>query len=269
MRHWFVGWDARDDLSSRVAIRSMGSMVRCDGSMVRTGSTGIKVHFLKDYELRRAGLFWRSYEVKPNGQMIDNGDGKPFSTAFSFTRFCVPELARMMGIHEPVLFTDPDVMLRANINELFDLWRDEYSVMCVQHDHTPKEATKFDGIEQTKYFRKNWSSLMLIHPDRTTALTPHQVNNRNGSWLHAMLWAGADTDIGAIGNEWNHLVGYNEPRPDAKLVHFTLGTPDVPGRENDAYADEWRSYLTDGEREELNSRVPAQLPGQMKKHGGP
>jgi hypothetical protein len=28
---------------------------------------------------------------------------------------------------------------------------------------------------------------------------------------------------------------------DPALVHFTLGTPDLPGHDDDPYADEWRS----------------------------
>lgn len=235
--HWFIGFDPRDELAGTVAVRSMlRHSLPCDA----------KVHFLRDHELRRAGIYWRSYEVRPNGQMIDMGDGKPCSTQFSFSRFCVPELARMMGIHEPVLFTDPDMMFRANISELFAQWDDTKSVMCIPHDHTPPEDTKFDGIEQTRYFRKNWSSVMLMHPDRTKGLTPQKVNNWPGSQLHALLWA-KDEEIGQIGFEWNHLVGYNEPNPNAKLVHFTLGTPDIPGRERDEFADEWRGYVAQDE----------------------
>lgn len=261
MRHWFVGFDVRDDLASSVAIRSHARHSFPNGG-------DVKIHLLKDHELRRAGLYWRSYEVRPNGQHIDYADGKPFSTAFSFTRFAVPELARRMGIHEPVLFTDPDILLRADINKLFACWDDTKSVMAVQHDHTPKEATKFDGIEQTKYFRKNWSSVMLMHPDRTKGLTPQALNNRTGAYLHALLWAGPDENIGALPKEWNHLVGYDEPSADAKLVHYTLGTPDVPGREHDEYADLWRTYLTDEERDEITARVMAQPPAAMKKLGG-
>lgn len=236
--HWFVGYDPRDDLAGRVAMRSMNALCWPEQE--------VHVHFLKDHELRRAGIYWRSYEVRPNGQHIDFADGKPFSTHFSFSRFIVPELARMMGIHEPVLFTDPDVMLRAPIPQLFRQWDDSKAVMCVPHDHTPPEMTKFDGIEQTRYFRKNWSSVMLMHPDRTKALTPQKVNNWSGAQLHALLWA-KDEEIGALGFEWNHLVGYDAPNQDAKLVHFTLGTPDVPGRENDEFADTWRSYVQPGE----------------------
>lgn len=235
--NWFLGSDPRDELASQVAIRSMLKHARFEGD--------IKIHLLKDHELRRAGLYWRAYEVRPNGQGVDLIDGKPFSTQFSFTRFCVPELARMMGIHEPVLFTDPDVMWCAPIEDLFAQYKLGKSVMCVPHDHMPKEMTKFDGIMQERYFRKNWSSVMLIHPDLTRACDPQKVNNRPGSWLHALLWA-KDDDIGELPFEWNHLVGYDEKK-DAKLVHFTLGTPDSPGRENDEHAAEWLSYVKDGE----------------------
>jgi hypothetical protein len=264
-RYVFIGWDPRDALAAKVA----------DRSLYRQRHRGdVRVVFLKDHELRRAGLYWRSYEVRPNGQMMDDGDGKPFSTAFSFTRFLVPEIARQMGIHDPVLFVDPDVLFRADVMRLFNEWDDSKSVMCVQHDHRPKELTKFDGLEQTKYFRKNWSSVMLLHPDRTLALTPHKVNNLPGSELHALLWAGSDDNIGALDPAWNHLVGYSEPNPDAKLVHFTLGTPDMPGRENDEFAAEWRRYCTGptylhpAEIDPPPYLIP-QIPPQAKRMGGP
>lgn len=232
----FIGWDARDSLAYNVAVRSIH----------RHCAKGVMVIPLKDHELRRAGFYWRAYEVRANGQKIDAGDGKPFSTDFSFARFCVPELARAMGIHEPVLFTDPDILLRADINELFDLWDGKSAVQCVQHDHRPAEMTKMDGLEQTRYFRKNWSSVMLLHPDQTKELNVYKANNWRGSDLHAMLWT-EDRGIGSLPKEWNHLVNYDEPNPNAKLAHFTLGTPDMGGRENDEFADEWRSYLTTDE----------------------
>ena len=252
-RVWFCGFDARDDIASRVAIRSM----------VRHCARGIRVVLLRDHELRQSGFYWRQHEVRPNGQKIDSGDGKPFSTDFSFTRFCVPELARAMGIHDPVLFTDPDIMLRADVNELFDAWDDKYAVMCVQHDHKPKELEKMGGLEQTKYFRKNWSSVMLMHPARTTGLNTYKVNNWSGSQLHALLWA-EDKEIGALDKRWNHLVGYDEPRPDAALVHFTLGDPLSPGRANDEYAEEWRSYLEPDELNNPLAEITAPLPAGWK-----
>lgn len=239
--YWFIGYDPRDDLASKVAIRSMRKHTKAD----------VEVIPLRDHELRRLGIYWRAYEVRENGQMIDRRDGKPFSTQFSFSRFCAAELARRMNITDPVLFTDADVMFRADIKELFAHWDSRKCAMCVQHDHKPKEETKFDGLEQTRYFRKNWSSVMLISPKRSTRLDCYAVNNWTGAQLHALLWAD-DRDIGKLPSEWNHLVGYSKPSPKAKLVHFTLGTPDMPGREADEFAKEWRSYTQEGEMPPLN-----------------
>lgn len=58
------------------------------------------------------------------------------------------------------LFCDLDFMFRDDIKKLFALADDRYAVMCVQHDYQPPEETKMDGRTQTKYARKNWSSLM-------------------------------------------------------------------------------------------------------------
>lgn len=254
--HWFVGFDIRDELAGKVAVRSMLKHAKFTGE--------IKIHFLREHELRRAGIYWRSYHVGPNGQMLDDADGKNFSTAFSFTRFAVPELARLMNIHEPVLFTDPDVMFRAPIEDLFGLWQDGLGVMSVQHEHQPKEMKKFDGLQQERYFRKNWSSVMLMHPDYTRALTPQKLNNSTGAYLHALLWA-KDEDIGALGVEWNHLVGYNDPNANAKLVHFTLGDPSIAGRERDEFSDEWRAYLEPGDIPETYAAVPPRKIGPVWK----
>ena len=38
----------------------------------------------------------------------------------------------------------------------------------------------------------------------------------------------------------NHLVGYNPPRTDAALVHYTLGGPYFSAYEDCEYADDWR-----------------------------
>ena len=38
-------------------------------------------------------------------------------------------------------------------------------------------------------------------------------------------------------------VGYDDPRNDAKLVHFTQGVPFFPETEGTEYVDEWRSEL--------------------------
>ncbi len=47
--------------------------------------------------------------------------------------------------------------------------------------------------------------------------------------------------VGTLPSEWNHLVNYDNPRADAKLVHFTQGIPCFPETADDEYADEWRA----------------------------
>jgi hypothetical protein len=41
---------------------------------------------------------------------------------------------------------------------------------------------------------------------------------------HGIDWLSEDL-IGDLPREWNHLVGYDAPRSDAKLVHYTQGMP--------------------------------------------
>ena len=45
--------------------------------------------------------------------------------------------------------------------------------------------------------------------------------------------------IGALPDRWNHLVGYNAPRADAALVHYTLGGPYFAEYAACEYAAEW------------------------------
>ena len=236
MKHIFIGYDPREDIACKVAERS-----------IARHSANVQVHRLVDWDLRKQGVYWRGYRVDGNGQMYDERDGKPFSTMFTFTRFCVPALAKQMGITEPVMFTDSDVMWRADPEEMFSLWDEAYAVMCVQHDHLPEETMKMDGVAQTRYFRKNWSSVMLIHPEKVPLLTPGTANQRAGSYLHGMLWT-EDHLIGALPEEWNYLVRWSDPAkvPNPKLVHFTEGVPAMPGYENDEYAEEWWSYAKQG-----------------------
>ena len=47
--------------------------------------------------------------------------------------------------------------------------------------------------------------------------------------------------MGELPIEFNHLVGEYAPNPDAKIVHFTLGTPCFEGYEEQEFADEWRA----------------------------
>jgi len=218
----YVGWDQRDATAYQV----------CKKSILDNASIPVEVIPLKDWELRQRGCYWRAYRVDPKGQMWDDRDGKPFSTNFSFTRFCVPWLADYKD--ERVVFCDADMLWRADIAELMVEADKEAAVSCVQHDHRPEETKKMDGVLQTVYARKNWSSFMVINPSKCQSLTPYAINNQSGSWLHSMCWT---DDISGLPEEWNWLNGWSSPDLDPKVIHYTLGTPDMDP--NVSYAGLW------------------------------
>ncbi|MFN7508484.1 MAG: glycosyltransferase [Betaproteobacteria bacterium] len=160
------------------------------------------------------------------------------STDFSFSRFLTPYLSGYEGWS---VFMDCDMLMRDDIAGLWALRDERYAVMCVKHDHQPKEDTKFLGAVQTKYEKKNWSSVMLFNNARCRALTPDYVNRATGLELHQFKWLSNDNLIGSLPPRWNHLVGYQAPSGEAALVHFTLGGPYFDDYVDCEYASEWHS----------------------------
>ena len=226
----FIGWDQRDALAYEVCCRSL----------LQHASVPLDIRPLKHWELRRAGLYWRPYLCDEQGQQWDVFDGKPFSTGFSFTRFLVPELCNFAD--EWVLFCDADFLWRADVARLFAAADGQpEAVFVVKHNHWPAETLKMGGVLQTRYARKNWSSLMLLNPSRCRALTRHVVSNWPGGDLHALAWLD-DAAIGALPERWNWLEGHSDVDGTASAVHFTRGTPDMPGCAGAHYAEEWRRY---------------------------
>jgi|CXWL01.1.fsa_nt_gi hypothetical protein len=224
----FIGYDVRDDVASKV----------CRDSLLAHSSIPLDIKLLKMHELRKPG-FRRAYFVDESGQMYDARDRKPFSTLFSFTRFLVPHICKYDD--EPALFMDGDFLVRADIKELLDLYNPDLAVQCVQHDHKPTEYSKMDGVLQTVYDRKNWSSLMLFTPSKCRELSAYTVNSADGWWLHGMRWA-QDDDIGPLPETWNWLVGHSNPAITPKGVHFTGGTPDMELAVKSDFDAEWWAY---------------------------
>jgi len=160
------------------------------------------------------------------------------STEFSFSRFLTPWLA---GYEGWAVFMDCDMLMREDIAGLWKLRDERFAVQVVKHIHVPKEAVKFNDHTQTKYEKKNWSSVMLMNCARCKALTPEYVNNASGLELHQFKWLESEELIGALPAKWNHLVSYDPPRPDAALAHFTIGGPWFKEYEDCEFADEWRA----------------------------
>lgn len=159
------------------------------------------------------------------------------STDFSFSRFLTPYLSAYEGWS---VFMDCDMLMLDDISNLFALRDERFAVMAVKHDHVPKERRKFLGEPQTVYEKKNWSSVLLFNNARCRSLTPEYVNCASGLELHQFKWVQGDDLIGGLPSCWNHLVGYDPPRPDVSLAHYTLGGPYFDEYKDCEYAQEWR-----------------------------
>lgn len=227
----FIGWDGREPTAWKV----------CAASLVARSVYPPIVAPVTRTTLERSGLYERPTVRDERGVLIDLISKAPMSTDFSLARFWVPHLARERSGW--VLFCDCDFLFRASVEELFALRDRRYAVMVVKHKHKPSETTKMDAQPQTRYARKNWSSLMLWnleHPSLTN-LSPHLLNTAAGTDLHQFCWL-KDEEIGALSEEWNWLDGHSSAELEPKAVHFTRGTPDMIGYEHTRYAPEWNRY---------------------------
>ncbi len=225
----YIGWDSRETEAAEVT-RS---------SLIKHASIPIYVQFLKERMLRHNGLYHRKWYTDGE-QKIDKGDGKPFSTEFSFDRFLIPALQQWSGW---ALFVDCDFLFKADLARLVEELDDRFAVMVAKQDYKPKQQVKMDGQLQQKYFRKNWSSFMAIncsHPSNLL-LTVEAVNEEPGSWLHGLGWV-PDNEIGAIDPRWNFIDGTTEGQPLA--IHYTMGGPWFRHMRNCPMADEWISEAT-------------------------
>lgn len=162
------------------------------------------------------------------------------SNEFSFSRFLVPYLSNYEGY---ALFFDCDMMLRTDINEIFNVLEEQpdKAVYVVKHSYQPHDEIKYLDTVQYKYPRKNWSSVVLwncAHPAHKK-LTPDYVNIASGLDLHRFTWL-KDEEIGELNVRWNWLVGeYVEPPEDVKNVHWTVGGPYFKEYKSVDFAEEW------------------------------
>jgi len=163
--------------------------------------------------------------------------GPTESTEFSLTRFLVPALADFRGWS---IFMDCDMLCRVDIAQLgreIDRQPDKAVLVC-KHDYVPKTQRKFLDQVQTKYPRKNWSSLMVFNNERCRSLSLDYVNTASGLDLHRFAWID-DSAIGELPLEWNWLVGEYAYNPGAKIVHFTIGGPYFDAYRSCDYSQEW------------------------------
>lgn len=206
----YIGYDPREAIAFHT----------CANSIIRNSSRPVAIipvalNLFKDYS-----------ETHTDG-----------SNHFIYTRFLVPHLQEYTGW---AIFIDGDMIVRGDIAELWDQRNDYKDVMVVQHDYKTRMPVKYLGAKNEDYPRKNWSSVILWNcssfPNRK--LTPDFVQKSTGSELHRFSWL-EDERIGELPKEWNWLPDEYGPNPDAKLLHYTLGTPCFHEFANTPQGDEW------------------------------
>ncbi len=165
--------------------------------------------------------------------------GPTESTEFSLTRFLVPALCDFRGWS---VYMDCDMLCRTDIAELAARMEDSHGkgVLVCKHEYAPSTQRKFLNQVQTRYPRKNWSSLIAFNNAACTALSVDYVNEASPADLHRFNWL-SDSAIGDLPLEWNWLVGEYPRNPEAKIVHFTIGGPYFDEFRGCDYAEEWRA----------------------------
>ena len=214
----WIGYDSRESIAWHV----------CAHSIMRRASKPVKIAPIMLRQLD--GLYSRKDPAA--------------STEFSLSRFLTPHLAGG-GVS---MFVDCDFVFLHDVWELYELAATNYmeDVLCVQHDYVPAARVKMDGQVQAAYPRKNWSSLMLFNGHRAPVrnLTPLKVSALAPADLHRMTWA---QNVGHIPRAWNWLVGEypKAPLDEVKALHFTNGTPAMPGYQDCDYSGVWVKELDD------------------------
>lgn len=142
-------------------------------------------------------------------------------TEFTYSRFLAPYLCDYKGTS---IFLDSDVLVRGDVVEL------------LAHPLAEPKTPVFAVRGPRKF---EWASVMVFNNPLCQMLTPEYVDNPKLNPL-GFVWAHT---VGALPSLWNHLVGYDAPNPDAKLVHFTQGIPVWTETEHSEFADEWHATM--------------------------
>jgi hypothetical protein len=190
----FIGFDGRFPEPSRVL----------EYSLRKHASVPIHVQHLDLVHLERV------YGFQPDP------DPKA-TTEHTYSRFLVPYLCGYQG---KAVFMDNDMLCLGDVKELDELPMSGLALRVRQHDYQPPEGVKMYGVAQQPYYRKLWSSLMIMNCGQLQLWTKHRVETAGGKFLHRFEGID-DRQIGAIPEGWNDLEGQFSPQ--TKLLHWTEG----------------------------------------------
>lgn len=206
----FIGYDPREAIAYHTCVNSI---IR--HSTAPVSITPLALNAFKDYT-----------ETHTDG-----------SNHFIYSRFLVPHLMDYQGW---ALFIDGDMILRDDIVELWNMRDPSKAVQVVKHDYKTRMPVKYLGAKNEDYPRKNWSSVILwncAHPDNRV-VTPAFVETATGAQLHRFTWLD-DSVIGELPREWNWLPDEFGANKQAKLLHYTLGTPCFHEFADTPQGEEW------------------------------
>ena len=156
---------------------------------------------------------------------------------FVYSRFLSPFLNNFDGW---AIYADGDMVCQADILELLKLKDDSKAVMVAKHNYQTKQSKKYFNNKNENYPKKNWSSVILwncSHP-KHKILTPEFIQNQSGKFLHRFSWLNED-EIGEIPLEWNWLALEYPENKEAKIIHYTLGTPCLKEYKDTNMSDIW------------------------------
>lgn len=145
------------------------------------------------------------------------------SNNFTYLRFLVPYLSNFKG---HAIFIDGDMIVRDGIENLWNLRDSSYAVQVVKHNYKTIAKEKYLGFKNEDYPRKNWSSVIIWNCEhqKNKILTTKFIQESSGAQLHRFSWL-SDDDIGNLPIEWNWLPDELGVNIEAKLLHYTLGSP--------------------------------------------
>lgn len=146
-------------------------------------------------------------------------------TEFTYSRFIVPYLCGYQGFG---LFLDADMVVTGDIAELFQI---------------PKPSDTYQVYVNKNQKPFEWGSAMLFDCSLCQILTPEFIDDRKNALLD-FKWADS---VGSLPEEWNWCVPYSGENMDAKLYHYTQGTPvwkETRGHAEDKYwHDAYKSMI--------------------------
>lgn len=220
MINLYVGHDEREEVGTHVFL----------SSLLFHASAPVSVTHLTKRAVEKA-----------SGMSVPEG-----SNAFTMSRFLIPYLMNWRGW---AIFMDgADMLMRADINELaqlFDPWK---AVQVVKHDYQTRHPVKYVGTSMEAknhdYPRKQWASVMLVNCAHYTwrKVTPSYVGQAVRMDLLQFRFM-PDQYIGELPIEWNWLADEQGANPEAKVLHWTAGIPALPHYRNSPHADEWFEQL--------------------------